>query len=164
MNAPATLARARVLLMGDHDLVFCCGTLIVTGAVEEAALSADLVHRDCTTKARVTMMTTDSRRLSIHARVKMSLAGAALALAAMTVSASAQGVVRGAEEGFYNGNQVFGPVGAVVGGAVGGVVGGVAGGFQGVLGIPQDTRTRAERMADNRQVRVVQRRKRQHVE
>jgi phage tail tape-measure protein len=110
------------------------------------------------------MMTTASRRLSIHTRVKMSLAGAALALAAMTVSASAQGVVRGAEEGFHNGNQVFGPVGAVVGGAVGGVVGGVAGGFQGVLGIPQDTRTRAERVADNRQVRVVQRRKRHQVE
>lgn len=109
------------------------------------------------------MMISASRRLSIHTRVKMSLGGAALALAAMTVSASAQGVVRGAEEGFYNGNQVFGPVGAVVGGAVGGVVGGVAGGFQGVLGIPQDTRTRAERMADNRQIHV-QRRKRHHVE
>jgi hypothetical protein len=37
---------------------------------------------------------------------------------------------------------------------VGGVVGGVAGGVQGVLGIPQDTRTRAQRMHDNRQVRV----------
>jgi len=61
MNAQATLARARcarVLLMGDHDLVFCRGTLIVTGVVEEAALSADRVHRDCTRKARVTMMTT----------------------------------------------------------------------------------------------------------
>jgi hypothetical protein len=113
---------------------------------------------------RVTIMTTASRRFSNHARVKMSLAGAALALAAMTASASAQGVVRGAEEGFYNGGQVLGPVGAVVGGAVGGVVGGVAGGFQGVLGIPQDTRTRAERMADNRQVRVQRRKHRHHVE
>jgi phage tail tape-measure protein len=97
-----------------------------------------------------------------HARVKTSLAAAAFALVAMTASAHAQGVARGAEEGFHNGGQVFGPVGAVVGGAVGGVVGGVAGGVQGVLGIPQDTRTRAQRMQDNRQVRV--QRRRHHVE
>jgi hypothetical protein len=45
---------------------------------------------------------------------------------------------------------------------VGGVVGGVAGGVQGVLGIPQDTRTRAERLQDNRQVRV--QRRRHHVQ
>jgi phage tail tape-measure protein len=96
-----------------------------------------------------------------HARVKMSLAAAALALAAMTSQASAQGVARGAEEGFYTGGQL-GPVGAVVGGAVGGVVGGVAGGVQGVLGIPQDTRTRAQRMHDERQVRV--NRRRHHVQ
>jgi phage tail tape-measure protein len=109
------------------------------------------------------IMTTASVALiKTHARVTSSLAAAALALLAMTASANAQGVVRGAEEGFYNGGQVFGPVGAVVGGAVGGVVGGVAGGVQGVLGIPQDTRTRAERLQDNRQVRV--QRRRHHVQ
>lgn len=95
-----------------------------------------------------------TRSLSNHARVKLSLAAAAVALVAMTGSASAQGVARGAEEGFYAGGQALGPLGAVVGGAVGGVVGGVAGGVQGVLGIPQDTRTRAQRMQDNREVRV----------
>lgn len=102
----------------------------------------------------MTIMTTISNYRFNHVRVKTSLAAAALALVALTASARAQGVVRGAEEGFYTGGQVLGPVGAVVGGAVGGVVGGVAGGVQGVLGIPQDTRTRAERMYDNRQVRV----------
>lgn len=111
----------------------------------------------------MTNMTT-APHSSNHARVKLSLAAAAFALVAMTASANAQGVVRGAEEGFYNGGQVFGPLGAVVGGAVGGVVGGVAGGVQGVLGIPQDTRTRAERMYDNRQVRVHRRKHRNHVE
>ncbi len=103
----------------------------------------------------MTIMTTASKLN--HVRVKTSLAAAALALFAMTASAQAQGVARGAEEGFYTGGQL-GPVGAVVGGAVGGVVGGVAGGFQGVLGIPQDTRTRAQRMQDERQVRVNRRR------
>lgn len=87
-------------------------------------------------------------------RVTTSLAAGAFALLAMTAAAQAQGVARGAEEGFYTGGQALGPVGAVVGGAVGGVVGGVAGGVQGVLGIPQDTRTRAQRMQDTRQVRV----------
>lgn len=83
-----------------------------------------------------------------------TLAAGALALAALTVSASAQGIARGAEDGFYEGGRVFGPPGALVGGAVGGVVGGVAGGVQGVLGIPQDTRTRAQRYNDNRRVKV----------
>lgn len=91
---------------------------------------------------------------SAHKRVTISLAAGALALLALSASAQAQGVARGAEEGFYTGGQAAGPVGAVVGGAVGGVVGGVAGGVQGVLGIPQDTRTRAQRMQDNREVRV----------
>jgi phage tail tape-measure protein len=110
----------------------------------------------------MTLMTSASNSRFNHASVKTSLAAAALALLAMTASANAQGVARGAEEGFYTGGQALGPVGAVVGGAVGGVVGGVAGGFQGVLGIPQDTRTRAQRMQDNRQVRV--QRRRHHVE
>jgi phage tail tape-measure protein len=109
----------------------------------------------------MTIMITASTRFN-HVRVKTSLAAAAFALLAMSASAQAQGVVRGAEEGFYTGGQALGPVGAVVGGAVGGVVGGVAGGVQGVLGIPQDTRTRAERVQDNRQVRV--QRRRHHVQ
>lgn len=108
-------------------------------------------------------MTTVSCRSFAHARVKMSLAAAAFAVVAMSGSAHAQGVARGAEEGFYAGGQALGPVGAVVGGAVGGVVGGVAGGVQGVLGIPQDTRTRAQRVSDNREVRV-RRHRRHHVE
>jgi phage tail tape-measure protein len=106
----------------------------------------------------MTIMTTASNIRFNHVRVKTSLAAAAFALLAMSASANAQGVARGAEEGFHTGGQALGPVGAVVGGAVGGVVGGVAGGVQGVLGIPQDTRTRAQRMQDNRQVRVQRRR------
>lgn len=104
------------------------------------------------------IMNTASNARFNHFSVRACLAAAALALLAMTASANAQGVARGAEEGFYTGNQALGPIGALVGGAVGGVVGGVAGGVQGVLGIPQDTRTRAERMQDNRQVRVNRRR------
>lgn len=103
-------------------------------------------------------MTTASAFRFNHVRVRMFVAAAALAFVAMTAPASAQGVARGAEEGFYAGGQALGPLGAVVGGAVGGVVGGVAGGVQGVLGIPQDTRTRAQRMQDERQVRVNRRR------
>ena len=108
----------------------------------------------------MTIMTVASSFRFNHVRVKTSLAAAAFALLAMSASAHAQGVARGAEEGFYTGGQVLGPLGAVVGGAVGGVVGGVAGGVQGVLGIPQDTRTRAQRMQDERHVRVNRRRTR----
>jgi hypothetical protein len=93
------------------------------------------------------------------ATVRTSIAIAALALVASTAAANAQGVRRGAEDGFHNGGQVFGPIGAVVGGAVGAVVGGVSGGVAGVLGIPQDPRTSAERVQDNRQVRVQPRRR-----
>lgn len=97
----------------------------------------------------------------VHARVKSYIAAAAFALVAMTGAASAQGVARGAEEGFHTGSQL-GPVGALLGGAVGGVVGGVAGGVQGVLGVPQDTRTRAQRAHDNREVRVQRPRRHHH--
>lgn len=96
--------------------------------------------------------------ITSFASLKTSFVVAALALVAATASANAQGVRRGAEDGFYAGAQVFGPLGGVVGGAVGGVVGGVAGGVQGVLGIPQDPRTSAERAQDSRQVRVQRRR------
>jgi hypothetical protein len=53
------------------------------------------------------------------------------ALAALPLSAQAQGVPSGAAHGFHEGNRIAGPVGAVVGTAVGGVIGGV----EGVLGI-----------------------------
>ena len=157
MNGTATLARRgseRVLPTSDHELVFACGTAIVTGAVAIARLSARVVHaiayRFATESAEMTIMT--------FASIRTSCAIAALALVAATASANAQGVRRGAEDGFIAGNQVLGPVGGVVGGAVGGVVGGVSGGVAGVLGIPQDPRTSAERAMDNRQVRVQRRR------
>ena len=166
MNVSATLPRvagARVLQMGDHDLVLCDGTVFVTGISAVAGLCARFIASINVKTSEYPIMTAASRHLFTHARVKMSLAAATFALVAMSGSAHAQGVARGAEEGFYAGGQVLGPVGAVVGGAVGGVVGGVAGGVQGVLGIPQDTRTRAERVADNREVRV-RRHRRHHVE
>lgn len=53
------------------------------------------------------------------------------ALAALPLSAQAQGVPGGAAHGFHEGNRIAGPVGAVVGTAVGGVIGGV----EGVLGV-----------------------------
>ena len=106
----------------------------------------------------MTIMTTASPSRFNHAGVKILFAAFALALVSLSSTAQAQGLARGAEEGFYAGGQVLGPLGAVVGGAVGGVVGGVAGGVQGVLGIPQDTRTRAQRVQDNREVRVQRRR------
>jgi hypothetical protein len=56
-----------------------------------------------------------------------------LAVLAMPLAAQAQGVPGGAAHGFYEGNRIAGPVGAVVGTAVGGVVGGV----EGVLGLDQ---------------------------
>src|SRR5664280_2761436 len=58
---------------------------------------------------------------------------AVLAVLAMPLAAQAQGVPGGAAHGFYEGNRIAGPVGAVVGTAVGGVVGGV----EGVLGLDQ---------------------------
>lgn len=96
---------------------------------------------------RKTQMTTASGSITL-------LSAAAAALLTLTAAASAQGVARGAEDGFHHGNRAAGPVGAVVGGAVGGVVGGVAGGVKGVLGVPQDTRTYNQRAHDNRNVRV----------
>ena len=63
------------------------------------------------------------------------LAGVLLALvggvAAVPLSAQAQGVPGGAAYGFHEGNRIAGPVGAVVGTAVGGVIGG----GEGVFGI-----------------------------
>lgn len=64
--------------------------------------------------------------------------------------AQAQGIVRGAQDGAATGNRAAGPVGGVVGGAVGAGVGGAAGAVKGVLGIPQDTRTRHRRYRRHR--------------
>ena len=58
-------------------------------------------------------------------------AGVFFAIAALPLTAQAQGVPGGAAHGFHEGNRIAGPVGAVVGTAVGGVIGGV----EGVLGI-----------------------------
>jgi hypothetical protein len=66
------------------------------------------------------------------------LAAPALALALLAVPhfAYAQGIVRGAQQGEYEGGRVAGPVGAAVGGAVGAGVGGAVGAVDGILGIP----------------------------
>ena len=48
-----------------------------------------------------------------HMRVTSALAAGAFALLAMTAAAQAQGVARGAEEGFYTGGQALGPVGSI---------------------------------------------------
>ena len=61
------------------------------------------------------------------------IGSAFLAVLAMPLAAQAQGVPGGATHGFYEGNRIAGPVGAVVGTAVGGVIGGV----EGVLGVDQ---------------------------
>ena len=60
----------------------------------------------------------------------------ALALFAITPLAHAQGIVRGAQQGEYEGGRVAGPVGAAVGGAVGAGVGGAVGAVDGILGVP----------------------------
>ena len=71
-------------------------------------------------------------------KIKISLAAVAL-LIALPLAASAQGVVRGADEGVREGEHAAGPVGAVVGGVVGAVGGGVAG----LLGVDRRPRFRA---------------------
>jgi len=72
-------------------------------------------------------------------RSRVVIAAAALALPAIPLAASAQGVVGGAEIGAHSGartgKRVAGPVGGAVGGAVGIGVGGVIGGVNGMLGI-----------------------------
>src|SRR5262249_14823716 len=52
-----------------------------------------------------------------------SLAIAATSMAALPLTAHAQGILRGAEEGAAAGDQAAGPVGAVVGGSVGAAFG-----------------------------------------
>lgn len=67
-----------------------------------------------------------------------SLAGCVLLIAlVLAVTAHAQGIPGGAQQGYDEGNCVAGPIGAVVGAAVGGVIGGLVGGVNGMLGIEQ---------------------------
>src|SRR3569623_3427051 len=61
--------------------------------------------------------------------MKLKLIIAAACLAALPLSAQAQGVPAGAAYGFHEGNRMAGPVGAVVGTVVGGVPGGITGVF-----------------------------------
>jgi hypothetical protein len=70
------------------------------------------------------------------------LAAPALALALLAVPhfSYAQGIVRGAQQGEYEGGRVAGPVGAAVGGAVGAGVGGAVGAVDGILGVPYGPR------------------------
>src|SRR3979490_1295282 len=78
--------------------------------------------------------------------LKLRLAAAAIVLALLAIPhiGHAQGIVRGAQEGSYEGNRVAGPIGGVVGGAGGagggGPLGGAGGGgavgaVRGVFGI-----------------------------
>jgi len=69
------------------------------------------------------------------------IAAGIAAVLSLPLVAQAQGIVRGAQEGAAEGNRDAGPVGGAVGGAVGGIVGGV----EGVLGIPQRSRSTAVR-------------------
>ncbi|MGO4666204.1 hypothetical protein AB4Z40_08120 [Bosea sp. 2YAB26] len=72
----------------------------------------------------------------------LAFAGAmALTIFALPLTASAQGVPRGAAQGADIGNRAAGAVGGVAGAVVGGVAGGVVGGVKGVVGIPQNTGT-----------------------
>jgi len=63
----------------------------------------------------------------------------ACTLLALTVGASAQGIVGGAQEGASKGqregNKAAGPVGGAVGTVVGGTTGAVTGGVKGALGV-----------------------------
>ena len=70
-------------------------------------------------------------------KFNLMIAAGVLAVLAMPLTAQAQHVIRGAEEGAAAGNRAAGPVGGAVGGVVGGVEGGIVGGVKGILGIPQ---------------------------
>ena len=58
------------------------------------------------------------------------IAAGVVAVLAMPLSAQAQGIIRGGEEGAAAGNRAAGPVGGAVGGVVGGVEGGIVGGVK----------------------------------
>ena len=69
----------------------------------------------------------------------LMIAAGLIAVLAMPLTAQAQGIIRGGEEGAAAGNRAAGPAGGAVGAVVGGVAGGLAGGVKGILGIPQRT-------------------------
>src|SRR4029079_7099591 len=69
---------------------------------------------------------------------------AVVALLAIPMSASAQGIVGGAQDGASKGaregNRAAGPVGGAVGTVVGGTTGAVTGGVKGALGVSDEPR------------------------
>ncbi len=71
-------------------------------------------------------------------------------LAALPLTAQAQGIPGGAAGGAEAGGQVGGAAGAAVGGVVGGAIGGVTGGVAGILGIDQRPRFRAYVIREHR--------------
>src|SRR3981189_1089891 len=71
----------------------------------------------------------------LPARFWLAMAAIVLALLAIPHIGHAQGIVRGAQEGSYEGNRVAGPIGGGVGGAGGAGVGGAVGAVRGVFGI-----------------------------
>ena len=66
---------------------------------------------------------------------KFVLLALAVLAVPVPVTAQAQSVIRGANEGASVGNRTAGPVGGTIGAGVGGIVGGI----EGLLGIPQRT-------------------------
>ena len=72
-------------------------------------------------------------------KTQFAVAVVVVAALAAPLSAQAQGIIGGGQQGVAMGQRAAGPVGAVVGGVVGGAVGGVVGGVKGVIGIPQET-------------------------
>lgn len=73
-------------------------------------------------------------------KIRLIIAGAALALAIPMGAANAQGIIGGAQEGSWQGaregNRALGPVGGFVGTVVGGAAGAAVGGVKGAIGVP----------------------------
>jgi hypothetical protein len=83
--------------------------------------------------------------LSLEDHVKLQSAAIAIcATLLLTVTASAQGIVGGAQEGASKGaregNRAAGPIGGAVGTVVGGTAGAVTGGVKGAVGAPTTTK------------------------
>jgi hypothetical protein len=82
---------------------------------------------------------------SLEDRVKIQSAAIAIcASLLLTVTASAQGIIGGAQEGASKGaregNRAAGPIGGAVGTVVGGTAGAVTGGVRGAVGAPSTTK------------------------
>lgn len=71
-------------------------------------------------------------------KTQFAVAVVVVAALAVPLSAQAQGIIGGGQQGVAMGQKAAGPVGAVVGGVVGGAVGAVVGGVKGVIGVPQE--------------------------